>query len=234
MINNEVITMTCPNCGAVFAENCRFCGACGTPLTIEKKGTHRVPIFIMLAMSILGIVIFFATGGSLVPDPADLPQMDFGFGGNFAVYDGALYANALLLEGEAEITVPETVEGQTVTAIDDYGLSDLTGATAIYLPDTVEALGTGALSYCWSLRGLDLPESVKYIGDEAFYECSALEAIHIPAAVESIGDNAFGRCASLAFIFYDGTIDQWKALYPQDLPSKTAVCCSDGTFFQAD
>lgn len=234
MIMDEVISMTCPNCGAIFEENCRFCGACGTPLTIEnkKKGTHRVPILIMLVLAIIGTCVFFATGGNLVPEPGDLSEMDFGFGEEFMVYDGMLYANTFLLEGETEITVPETVDGQTVTAIDDYGLSDLTNATAIYLPDTVEALGVGALSHCWSLRGMDLPPSLKFIGDMAFYECSDLEAIHIPASVEAIGEDAFARCGSLAFIFYDGTIDQWKALYPQDLPDETAVCCTDGTFFQ--
>ena len=225
--------MKCPNCGCVFDDGCRFCGICGTALTIQKKGTHRVPLLILLALSVIGIVIFFATGGSLAPDPGDLPQTAYGTSGAYTVYDGTLYANTFALAGKTEITVPETVDGQTVTAIDDYGLSDLTNAIVIRLPDTVETLGTGALSNCWDLRGMDLPASLKHIGEMAFYECSDLEAIHIPASVESIGEDAFDRCSSLSFVFYDGTIAQWKALYTGELNAKTAVCCTDGEFFQS-
>lgn len=226
--------MTCPNCGAMFDEGCRFCGACGTPLAIEKKGTHRVPIIIMLVLSVVGICIFFATGGTLVPDPEDLPQMNMDFGDDFYVYDGALSANSFNFIDTAEITVPETVDGETITAIDAYGFVDMYDVTAVYLPDSVTEIGDGAFASCWSLRGMDLPPALKHIGDEAFYDCSSLEAVHIPATVEFIGQYAFYECDSLAFIFYDGTIDEWKALYPQNLPNETTVCCADGNFHQAD
>lgn len=228
--------MTCPNCGAIFDAGCRFCGACGTPLTInyEKKGTHRVPIIIMLVLSIIGTCLFFATGGKLVPDPGDLPAMDFGDSGEYYIFDGALSANSYNFEGVTEITVPDTVEGQTVTAIDAYGFADLYDVTAVYLPDTVTQIGDCAFGYCYYLRGMDLPPALEHIGDEAFYDCDSLEAVHIPATVSFIGQDAFLECDSLAFIFYDGTIDQWKALYPQDLPYETTVCCADGNFHQAD
>ena len=232
MIRIEVIIMTCPNCGAVFAENCRFCGACGTPLTMEKKGSHRVPLLIMLAMSVIGIVIFFATGGKLAADPQDFPQMDFSIGEDFTIYDGAVTASAFHFAGATEITVPDAVAGQTVTAIDSYGFADFYDVTTIYLPETVKEVKTGAFASCWSLRGMDLPAGVTAIGMDAFYDCDALEAIRIPASVEFIGRDAFYECDSLAFIFYDGTIDQWTDLYPQELSPDTAVCCTDGTFYQ--
>lgn len=237
MIDSEVISMTCPNCGAIYDEGCRFCGACGTALTIEKKGTHRVPIIIMLVLSIVGTCVFFANGGKLVPDPEDLPQMDLFYGEEFEefiVYDGALSGNSLYFEEETQITLPETVDGQTITAIDSYGFSGFVYAGAIYLPDTVTEIRDGAFDSCWSLRGMDLPPALEHIGDNAFYDCDSLEAVHIPATVEFIGQDAFYECENLAFIFYDGTIDQWKALYPQDLPAETAICCADGTFHQAD
>lgn len=230
----EVIIMTCPKCGAMFDEGCRFCGTCGTPLTIEKKGTHRVPIIIMLVLSIIGTCVFFATGGNLVPDIPDLAQMDANYGQTFVVFDGAVTGYYVNFIDETEITVPGTVDGETVTAINSYGFADFFHVTAIYLPDTVTEIRDGAFDSCYSLRGMDLPPALTRIGNRAFYDCDSLEAIHIPAAVEFIGQDAFYECDSLAFIFYDGTIDQWKALYPQNLPNETTVCCADGTFHQAD
>ena len=227
--------MTCPNCGAIFDDNCRFCGACGAPLTIEKKGSHRVPLLIMLAMSIIGIVIFFATGGKLAADPQAFPQMDFSVGEDFSVdIEGKLYSNRSTLMNRTEITVPDTVDGRTVTASDVYGLGGLSDVTVFYLPGTLEEIRDEAFSGCISLRGLDLPGSLRHIGGEAFSDCASLEAIHIPASVQHIGQNAFQGCESLTFIFYDGTIEQWKDLFNQKLPADTAVCCTDGTFFQAE
>lgn len=226
--------MTCPNCGAMFDEGCRFCGACGTPLTIEKKGTHRVPIIIMLVLSIIGTCLFFATGGTLAPDPGDLPEMNFGSGDDYYLFEGALSANSYNFEGVTEISVPETVNGQTVTAIDAYGFADFYDVTAVYLPDTVTQIGDCAFFSCYYLRGMDLPPALEHIGDEAFYDCDSLEAVHIPATVSFIGQDAFLECDSLAFIFYDGTIDEWKELYPQDLPAEATICCTDGNFHQAD
>ena len=226
--------MTCPNCGAIFDESCRFCGACGTPLAIEKKGTHRVPILILIGLSILGIVIFFATGGTLAGTPMDLPQMNGSYDPAFIIFDGAVTGSYVNFIGESEITVPETVDGQTVTAVNSYGFADFFDAAAIYLPDTVTQIQDGAFDSCWSLLGMDLPPALEHIGRNAFYDCDSLDAVHIPATVTFIGQGAFDECDSLAFIFYDGTIEQWKDLYPQDLPNETAVCCADGTFYQAD
>lgn len=217
--------MNCPNCGAAYESRCRFCGACGTALTPQKKGGHRVPIIIMLVLSIIGTCVFFATGGKLVPDPQDLPLLDQ----PFSISDGVLNANYMVLTEEAEIRVPDTFDGQTVTAIGDFSYLSCTG---VHLPDTVTALRESAFEGCSLLRGIDLPPALTTIGDYAFFDCVSLEAIHIPISVEEIGEDAFLYCDSLAFIFYDGTIAQWKSIFNQELLPQTAVCCTDGTFYQ--
>ena len=227
--------MKCPNCGVIHEDNCRFCGVCGAALTIEKKGSHRAPIIIMLALSIIGTCIFFAAGGKLAADPVVLPQMDFSAGEDFFVdIEGKLNSNRRTLMNRTEITVPEVVDGQTVTAIDVYGLGGLTDVTVFYLPDTLEEIQDEAFSGCISLRGMDLPDSLRHIGEQAFFGCASLEAVHIPASVEYIGQDAFLGCENLTFIFYDGAIGEWKGLYRGVLPAKTAVCCTDGTFFQSE
>ena len=221
--------MNCPNCGAVCEERGRFCGACGAALTIEKKGSHRVPIIIMLVLSIIGTCVFFATGGKLVPDPQDLPQMGGFLDQPYYIEDGVLSANYFVLSEEAVITVPGDFDGQTVTAIGDFSYLSCTG---VYLPDTVTAIGESGFEGCDLLRGMDLPPALTSIGDYAFFDCVSLEAIHIPATVEYIGEDAFAYCDSLAFIFYDGTIAQWEDIFNQELSPETAVCCTDGTFYQ--
>lgn len=218
--------MKCPSCGCVFDDGCRFCGACGTPLEYEKKGTHRFPILILIVLSIVGSCVFFATGSADAPAE---PYRD----SQYTLEDGTLYAQ-YEFPGATAITVPETLGGQTVTAIGRYCFAECDDVSIITLPDTVERIGEFAFSGCDSLRAMELPGSVKSIGSDAFSGCRSLEAITIPASVTSMGEFTFSGCERLSFIFYDGTIDQWKALFPYELSPETAICCTDGNFSQAE
>lgn len=229
MIQSEVISMKCPNCGYVFDDGCRYCGVCGAALEPEKKGSHLVPILILIGLTILGIGIFFATGGSFSAPSAQTTTFS---DTNYILEDGVLQARHHF-PGVSTITVPGTLGGQTVTALDRYGFAECDDLIVIHLPDSVTTIGEFAFAGCDSLRSMDLPASVKEIEGDAFRDCPSLEAVHIPASVREIGPFVFSGCDSLAFIFYDGTIDQWKALYTGELNPKTAVCCSDGEFFQS-
>lgn len=223
--------MKCPNCGAVYDDNCRFCGACGTALEPEKKGTHRVPVLILIGLTVLGLCVYFAATPPAPEATPTEPAYDTPW---FSVFSGSLTFDKYVYNGPGDLVVPETVDGRTVVWIGNGCFEDCDALTTVSLPETVELIGQEAFSDCDSLRALDLPPALLNIGPGAFAGCGRLEAIHIPASVVQIGEDAFDDCGSLSFIFYDGTIEQWKDLYPHELSPETAVCCSDGTFSQAE
>ena len=220
--------MKCPNCGAQFDDTSRFCGICGSALEAEKRGTHRVPILIMLALSIIGIWVFIATSGAAVPQQTE-PEYPW-----FRIYQGQLQFHADSYTGGTELAVPETVDGQTVTAIGEACFYDCAGMTEVILPDTITYIGMSAFEDCDSLRGIDLPDGVTDIDSAAFSGCDSLEAIHIPASVTFIGWDVFDDCGNLRYIFYDGTLEQWQSVFDYELNADTAVCCTDGTFWQEE
>ena len=70
---------------------------------------------------------------------------------------------------ETSIKIPYTMNGKTVTSIDDY-----------------------AFSYCENLTSITIPDSVTHIGCGAFYDCKNLTSVTIPKSVIEIGDYGFG------------------------------------------
>ena len=66
------------------------------------------------------------------------------------------------------LTIPEQVNGHTVTA-----------------------LSAGAFNGCHSLKAVNLPPTLTTIGDYAFNGCDSLTSIIIPGQVSTIGNHAF-------------------------------------------
>lgn len=102
--------------------------------------------------------------------------------GNFeyeVLEDGTIEITNYLGE-EANVTIPETIEGKKVTSI-----------------------GEVAFGYCISLRYIKIPNGVERIEDWAFESCINLRSIEIPESVTSIGDGAFVACLNLKSIDVD-------------------------------
>ena len=70
----------------------------------------------------------------------------------------------------------------------------------VVIPDSVTAIGDGALWKCSSLTSITLPESVTSFGDSVFGVCSRLRSITLPDSVTSIGYMVFDECSSLTSI----------------------------------
>ena len=88
-------------------------------------------------------------------------------------------------------TIPDEIEGMTVTAIGDKAFSDCSGLTEIKIPKTVTKIGEHAFAYCNKLAKINLPEKLESIGDEAFIACSSLKNITIPDSVTETSGNPF-------------------------------------------
>lgn len=229
--------MNCPNCNYPNAEQYRFCIHCGTDLhpeagepvfdhTPPKKGSHWVPIMILVILSAIGIGLFFATSGRQEATVLD-PKTPW-----FTISGGELYFDERLYTGGSEITVPDTVNGEPVLALSDFCFAACTDITTVHLPDTLESIGHFAFADCTSLRGILLPDSVIYIGEMAFSNCTALEAIVIPKGMEQIDLDAFDECNKLYYIFYFGSYDSWTQIYSEFINPYTGVYCEDGSFYQ--
>ncbi len=96
-----------------------------------------------------------------------------------------------------KLTIPSTLDGQTVTAIGSRVFADNTQLTSVTLPNTITSIGYNAFSGCTALKTATLSSKLISIGDYAFSNCDALTAISIPNTVTSMGDFAFYGCAAL-------------------------------------
>ena len=122
-----------------------------------------------------------------------------------------------------DITVPESVQGHSVTALgwcafngshslktvslpasvtrlDDYAFNHCDSLTAVVFGGDVTTIGNRAFARCERLRDFELPASVTTIGDAAFFRCRALSTVSIGPNVSHIGDQAFRDCNQLTAI----------------------------------
>ena len=103
-------------------------------------------------------------------------------------------------EGEdAELTVPDELDGHPVREIGEEAFRDC-DLTTVILPEGLTSIGDSAFYFCNSLTAVTLPDSLTSIGDDAFSFCSSLTAVTLPEGLTSIGDSAFFNCFSLTAI----------------------------------
>ncbi len=106
---------------------------------------------------------------------------------------------------------------ESVTEIDDYAFSGVSGLKNITLHNNIYSVGTRAFAssgiisfvfpanmnyvpngmfyHCTDLLRVDLHNNIDIIGDIAFMQCSSLETLDIPNGCSSIGVNAFNGAA---------------------------------------
>lgn len=191
---------------------------------VPKKGRLWPPLVILAVMITVGSLLFFLIPlGASSSGNSSMPW--------FTVENGTLSFHPEYYFGSRELTIPETVNGQKVTAIADYGFSGADSITTVILPDSLVRIGDYAFSGCTELRGVFIPSSVRSIGVYAFADCDSLEAIYLPGSLEALGHDALSSCNSLHYIIFDGTYDQWAALYNGYFISSVELHTIDGIYY---
>ncbi len=102
------------------------------------------------------------------------------------------------------IQIPDTIDGEPVTAI-DFGAfgaynTDSSHTTSITIPDSVTKIGGYAFEGCTSLTSINIPDDVTVIEYCAFAGCTGLTSIAIPDGVTKIEWGAFESCTSLTSV----------------------------------
>ena len=113
------------------------------------------------------------------------------------------------------VTIPQKIDGRTVTKIGNGAFYGCTGLKKVTIPNGVTEIGDyywddnqgdikfgafGAFSYCTGLTEVTIPNSVTIIGEDAFYGCTGLKKVTIPNSVTEIGSGAFSGCTGLTEI----------------------------------
>ncbi len=98
---------------------------------------------------------------------------------------------------EADIKIPDEIDGKKVTSIGEKAFYDMNSLTSVEIPEGVTEICNSAFDNCKLLREVILPGTLKTIGDSAFTWCLNMGSIYLPDGLESIGASAFSDCYSL-------------------------------------
>lgn len=107
---------------------------------------------------------------------------------------------------DAEVVVPEVIDGITVTKVADGAFRERTDITSIALPDTVTEIGSSAFTSCSALTKADLGDGLLAIGEDAFIYCRALAEVDFGSSLVSLGNYSFCDCNALNGIVLPDTL----------------------------
>ena len=130
------------------------------------------------------------------------------------VYDSRDNCNAIIETATNKLIVgcKNTIIPNTVTAIGGGALSGCTELTEINIPNSVIAIGDrddfyGAFGGCTGLTKVTFGNSVTTIGTAAFMGCTGLTNIDLPSSLTTIGVQAFAFCTGLTSVTIPNSVN---------------------------
>ncbi|MBR4200940.1 MAG: leucine-rich repeat protein [Oscillospiraceae bacterium] len=164
----------------------------GSIPSAENGTRYTEPITVSESVRLLAVTV---QNGWITSTPAEGIYM---IGGRdtanaFSVSNGVLTAYRGIRK---TLTVPETINGQTVRAIGEGAFRDNHVTEQITLPETVTEIGAHAFENCRLLKKITAP-AVKTVGDGAFADDSLLESVKTAETMQSLGSAAFSGCTAL-------------------------------------
>ena len=79
---------------------------------------------------------------------------------------------------------------------------------------------------CTSLSEIIVPQGVEVI-EGSFNYCTKLQKVTLPKSLSHI-EFAFAECPYLRDIYYEGTVEEWKAIIKDNFEGQLTVHCTDG------
>lgn len=105
-----------------------------------------------------------------------------------------------------ELTIPDKIDGHTVTSVGRYAFENASGLRKITIPDTVTSISNGAFKNCTGLTNITIPNSVTSLGESAFRGCSALRNVSISRNLSKLDSNVFSECTGITEIVLPGNL----------------------------
>lgn len=126
-------------------------------------------------------------------------------------------------DGEvAELSIPDALDGYTVTSIGDGAFDSCENLTSVVIPASVTSIGQGAFSLCKNLTSVFFvdstlstdnstqysfnPDAALSIGEQAFSNCSKLVVVYLPKTIARIASESFAYCPKLTMVAIPGDI----------------------------
>ncbi len=102
------------------------------------------------------------------------------------------YADRWVIDADSNLTEVMIKEGTIGIANGVFSetMSIYHKLTSVYLPDSLQYIGSSVFNNCQNLEAITLPNDLKTIGYSAFYTCWHLENLILPETVSEIGTNA--------------------------------------------
>lgn len=139
----------------------------------------------------------------VVPTKENLDQFPVTDADSFTIRlneDSTGYIIGACSSKESVISVPGSIKGIPVVAIDKGAFKGNTTASAIVLQDGIESIGEGAFSGMESLRFVKLGAGLKSIGNMAFSGSPYLEELIFPEGLKEM-TFPIGRCEGLKYLY---------------------------------
>ena len=106
----------------------------------------------------------------------------------------------------ADLTVPYSINGKTVTVIGNSAFYWRSSLVTVKLPSGLLDIQQDAFFMCKNMSQITLPSGLISIGDSAFYSCRSLTSITLPSSLKSIGGRAFWDCKGLSVLIIPANV----------------------------
>ena len=139
-------------------------------------------------------------------DTVGTPIVSDGF---HIVWNGGNSSKIIKYTGNAvNLTIPHTIEGYEINAIDSQAFSGNDTLNSVVIPSGIEEIGYKAFSQCSALKSVVIESRVNTLDEGIFYGCENLESVTLPNGTTEITDNMFRDCNSLISINLPKTLEK--------------------------
>ena len=128
----------------------------------------------------------------------------FTYNNNQSTYE--VSSKGALTNTGANIILPETYKGESVTMVKNRGFYQNTFVENVVIPEGYTTIGEFAFSSCYLLKSVVIPETALEIMSNAFSSCQKLTEVKLPVKLEKIPIGCFGNCTSLASVVFPANL----------------------------